>query len=141
MLIYGQDERLLPWAAERIGIERFRDDARAIGIGTETEIRGVAVYDTITACDCNMHVASDGSARWLTPEFLVHAFSYPFIQLGLRRVTGIVKASNARALEFDRRLGFVQEGYCRHAFPDDDAFILGMLREHCPFIPQEHRHA
>jgi len=139
MLIYGHDHMLLPWAAERIGIGRFRDDARAIGVGDGDNIRGVVVYDTFSSADCNMHVASDGSGRWLTREFLCHAFSYPFIQLRLRRVTAMVPAKNLHALRFDEKLGFVREGYHPHGMPDDDLISLGMLRKNCRFIPQEYR--
>lgn len=141
MLIYNQESLLVPWAAEKIGVGRFRDDAKAIGIMSGDQIRGVAVFDTFSECDCNIHVASDGSARWMTREFLVHVFSYPFIQLGLRRVTGIVPASNERALRFDLKLGFTREGYCPKALPNDDVVILGMTRDRCRFIPPEYRHA
>lgn len=139
MLIYGEDELLAKWAAERIGIPGFRDDARAIGIGDASGIRGAVVYDCFGPADCNMHVASDGSRRWLTREFLVHVFSYPFVQLNLRRVTALVPSRNQHALNFDRKLGFRDEGYFRHAMPDDDIVALGMLRGDCRFIPREYR--
>lgn len=140
MLIFGESERLLPWAAERIGLERFQAGARAIGIEDDRRnLRGVVVYDSIGPADCSMHVASDGSARWLTREFLFHVFAYPFIQLGLRRVTAMVPSKNTRAIRFDEKLGFVREGYHPHGMPDDDLVSLGMLREHCRYIPKEHR--
>ena len=140
MLIFGQSERLLPWAAERIGLRQFQAGARAIGIEDDQQnIRGVVVYDGIGQADCSMHVASDGSGRWLTRQFLFHAFAFPFIQLRLRRVTAMVPAKNAHALRFDEKLGFVREGYHPHGMPDDDLISLGMLRENCRFIPQEYR--
>lgn len=141
MLIYGDDDKLLPWAARAIGIERFRDDARAIGQSRNGIINAVVVYDTFSACDVNMHIASDGSGRWLTREFLVAAFAFPFIQLRLRRVTAMVPASNHAALKFDRHLGFTDEGFHPKALPNDDIRSLGMLREACRFIPPEYRHA
>lgn len=141
MLIYGHSEILLPWAAEVIGVRGFREDARALGIGSLDRLRAVVVYDTFSACDCNMHIASDGSGHWCTRELLIHSFAYPFIQLGLRRVTGVVPASNEKALRFDTKLGFVREGYCPKALPNDDVVILGMTRDRCRFIPPEYRHA
>lgn len=142
MLIFDRQEELLRWAAEVIGIERFRADARAIGLARDSgELRAVVVYDTLSKTDCHMHVASDGSGRWLSREFLVHAFSYPFIQLKLRRVTAMVPASNEAALKFDRHIGFVDEGFHPAALPGDDIRSLGMLREACRFIPPEYRHA
>lgn len=139
-LIYGEDERLLRWAQAGMGGLTFRDDATTIGIERNGEISAVAVFDGFSHCDCNIHVNSDGSKRWLTREFLAHVFAYPFIQCGFRRVTALVPASNSDALRFDLKLGFEIEGYCRHAMPDDDIIVLGMLRENCRYIPKEYRH-
>lgn len=130
---------LLEWAQHRIGV-RFRPDAKAIGRVAGGQIRGVVVYDNFSECDCSIHIASDGTRRWLTRSFLAEAFHYPFIQLGLRRLTGLVPAKNKAALRFDRRLGFKYEGLARCAMPDDDIVMLGMTRAECPFIPKEHRH-
>lgn len=133
-MIYGQEDRLLPWASERTG-DIYRRDAYTIGVARDGKIMGVAVFDNFSEADCNMHIASDGSARWMTKEALAAAFAYPFIQLGLRRVTGVVPAKNIRALAFDEHIGFVREGYHPNARADDDLITLGLLRENCRFLP------
>lgn len=138
-LVYGEEERLLPWAQERIGV-RFRRDAYTIGLERDGEIVAVVVFDNFSEADVNMHIASDGSRAWLNKSLLVAAFAYPFIQLGLRRVTGMVPAKNTAALKFDEHIGFVREGYHRNATPDDDLVSLGLLRQSCRFIPEEFRH-
>lgn len=139
-LIYGQDERLLNWASSRVGGIQFRPDATAIGWEREGEIRAVVVFDSFSAADCNMHIASDGTKRWMSKELLFAAFAYPFVQCGLRRVTGLVPAKNHAALSFDLHIGFKLEGQCRNALPDDDIIILGMTRGSCRFIAPEYRH-
>lgn len=133
-LIYGQEDRLLPWASARIGIPRFRRDAYCIGLERDGELVAVVVFDCFSDTDCNMHIASDGTGRWMNKSLLLAAFAYPFGQLGLRRVTGLVPAKNQAALNFDQNLGFVREGYHKHALPDDDIISLGMLREDCRFF-------
>lgn len=140
-LIYGQEERLLPWAEERIGTGPFRRDAFAIGLEKEGELVAVVVFDNFSACDANMHIASDGSRRWMSKELLLAAFAYPFHQLKLNRVTGLVPAKKAEVVAFDQHLGFVIEGLCRKALPDDDIIILGLLRSQCRFITEEQRNA
>jgi len=127
-LIYGQEDRLLPWASARIGIPRFRRDAYCLGLEKDGELVAVVVYDCFSECDCNMHIASDGTGRWMNKSLLLAAFAYPFGQLGLRRVTGMVPASNQAALDFDENLGFEREGYHKHALPDGDMISLGMRR-------------
>jgi RimJ/RimL family protein N-acetyltransferase len=133
-LIYGEENRLLPWAQERIGVS-FRRDAYTIGLERDGEIVAVVVYDSFSEADCCMHIASDGTGKWMNKSLLVAAFAYPFVQLQLRRVTGMVPAKNVAALNFDEHLGFVREGYHPNALPDDDLVSLGMLREDCRFLP------
>ncbi len=134
-LIYGQEDKLLPWAQERIGVT-FRRDAYTLGLEKNGKLVAVVVYDCFGEVDCNMHIASDGTAAWMNKSLLVSAFAYPFVQLGFNRVTGLVPAKNEAALKFDEHLGFVREGYHPKAGKDDDIISLGMLKENCRFIPK-----
>lgn len=140
-LEYDDTKALIEWASARIGLP-FRPDATAIGQRRDDgTLAAVVVYDGFSECDCNIHVASDGSGRWLTRALLVAAFTHPFGEWGLRRLTGLVPASNRYAMRLNRHLGFEVEGLCRHALPDDDIIVFGMLREHCRYIAKEYRHA
>lgn len=135
-LIYGQEDTLLTWAQERIGVT-FRPDATTIGLEKDGALVAVVVYDGFSETDCNMHIASDGTRAWMNKALLLSAFAYPFVQLGLLRVTGLVPAHNAAALAFDEHLGFVREGYHPKAGPGgSDLISLGMLRDTCRFIPK-----
>lgn len=135
-VIYGQEDRLLPWAQERIGVA-FRRDAYTIGLEKDGALVAVVVYDNFSDIDCNMHIASDGTRAWMNKSLLLSAFAYPFTQLKFPRVTGLVPAENKLALEFDEHLGFVREGYHPKAGKNGgDIISLGMLRENCRFIPR-----
>ncbi len=138
-LIYGDEDRLLPWAAERIAIAGFRRDAYAIGLERDGELVAVVVFDSFSVADCNMHLASDGTGKWMNRAILAAAFAYPFIQLRLNRVTGLVPSKNAQALRLNEHLGFEREGLCRKAMPDDDIVVMGLLRENCKWVPKENR--
>ncbi len=130
---------MLAWAAEIIGLPCFKQDARAIGVKRHGKLCAVIVYDCFGPVDCNMHVASDGSRTWLTRRVLVEVFSYPFVQLNLRRVTALIPMKKTHAIRFNEHLGFKLEGLCPEAMPDDDIQIRGMLRRECRFIPREYR--
>lgn len=140
-LIYGQEERLLPWAQERIGIGPFRRDAYTMGLEKDGELVMVVVFDNFSAVDCNVHLCSDGSRRWMNKDILLAAMAYVFVQLKLNRITGLVPAKKTDVIAFDEHFGFEREGYCRKALPDDDLVILGLLRENCRFITEEQRNA
>lgn len=138
-LLLNDRVRLLEWAGAIIGCQFF-SDAQAIGWGDDETLRAVAVYDCWSGNDCHMHLASDGSGRWMTRQALAAAYYYPFVQNGLRRVTGHVEASNADALRLDVHMGWRREGVLREAAASgDDLIVLGMLRRECRFISREHR--
>jgi RimJ/RimL family protein N-acetyltransferase len=133
-LIYGNEEKLLPWAQERIGVT-FRRDAYTIGLERNGALVAVVVFDSFSECDACMHIASDGTTAWMNKALLLHAFAYPFTKLGLLRVTGLVPADNQAALAFDENLGFVREGYHPKAGPGGkDLVSLGLLKENCRFV-------
>lgn len=136
--IYDDKERLIDWASGVIGFTP-RSDVQHMGWQENGKLRAVALWDGFSECDCNIHIASDGTGHWLRRAFLRAAFAHPFVQWNMRRVTALVPSKNAAALRFDLHLGFKQEGVVRHALPDDDIIILGLLREDCRFIPQEYR--
>ena len=136
--IYDDQERLISWASEVIGFTP-RPDVQHMGWQENGVLRAVVLWDGFSECDCNIHIASDGTGRWLRRPFLRAAFAHPFAQWNLRRVTALVPSKNTAALRFDLHLGFKREGVIRHALPDDDITILGLLREDCRFIPQEYR--
>ncbi len=106
--------------------------------GKEGEIgpfRAVALFCNYTGRNIDVHLASDGSKRWMTKTFLRSAFAYMFDQLKVERVTALVPAKNEAALAFDRHIGFIDEGRLRCAADDgSDLYVLGMLRAECRFL-------
>lgn len=134
-IIGEQRPAFLDWAQRVIGV-RLASDAKTIAAVRGDKILAVFCYDRFSDGDCNMHVASDGSRRWVSRALLCEAFAYPFVQCGLRRVTGLIAASNRDSLRFALHLGARIEGLCREGAPDGDLFILGMLKRECRFIKQ-----
>jgi len=133
-LVYGQDELVRNWVAERVDEDRFQSDV-AIGLAEDGELIAGVVYNMFTGPSISMHVAAMPGRRWMTKDFLWRAFAYPFIQLGCQRVTGLVREDNLDAQRFDEHLGFVREGLLRSACEDGQNMILyGMLRKECRWL-------
>jgi len=105
--------------------------SRVIARIADGRIRAVVVFSDLRKWSIEMAVASDGSSRWLTRALLRSAFSYPFLQLGLPRVTSRIEADNARALALNEGLGYVREGVQRRQFGGVDAVLMGMLWNEC----------
>jgi RimJ/RimL family protein N-acetyltransferase len=103
---------------------------------TNGRIRGVVVYSDLRKWSVEMSMASDGSSRWINRALLRSAFHFPFVQLGLRRVTGRIESDNTAALAVDEGLGFKREGVQRGQFGDTDCVLMGMLAHECRWINQ-----
>lgn len=124
-----------PWVCSRTGDGPFwPDGSSTIGLEKDGELVAGVVFDDYNGVSCCIHVASDGTRRWLNREYLWFTFHYAFNQLGVRKLIGKVTADNASALRFDRHLGFVEEARIRDACEGGDLIILTMTREQCRFL-------
>lgn len=130
-----EKERVGEWAMRRMPYPTRWLAYEAIGLERDGELIAATIFENCSLADVNMHIVTEGS-HWLTREYLARCFAYPFVQLNLRRVTGLIPRKNERSLRFARHLGFRIEGLARHALPDDDVIITGMLREECRYVRQ-----
>lgn len=135
-IIYGEDADLCRWAAATIGAGGgFSADARAIGMEVDGEIVAVTVWNSFETHNCLMSIASDGSKRWMTREFLFRSFAYPFIQLGMPRITTKSDERNTPSIRLAKHIGFIEEGRLRKAAPGGrDDIVFGLLKEDCRWI-------
>lgn len=97
------------------------------------DLLGGAIYHHYTGPAIGIHVAS-ASPRWLTRNALYVAFAYPFDQLRVTKLIGVVPAINLPALAFDKALGFVEEATLQDVVPGGAAVILSMRREQCRWL-------
>lgn len=137
-LVYDS-QRIGPWICERIG-HRYDGIGTTIGVEKDGELIGGVLYETHNpGRSIHIHVASDGSRNWMTPEFLRQVFHYPFVQLGVSVMIGVVDSKNTAAIDFDLALGFSLE----HVIPDagrfGDLVILTMRPAQCRFLKLKER--
>lgn len=131
-IITGQNEILGPWLCARTGGEYTRC-GQYIGMVDDGEVIACVGFEDYNGRSIRMHVAGVGK-RWMTKEYLRYCFYYPFIELGVNTIIGLVDSTNADALRFDRHLGFEQQAVLEDAGQYGDLIILTMAREHCRFI-------
>jgi RimJ/RimL family protein N-acetyltransferase len=56
------------------------------------------------------------------------------VQLGVKRITGIVAESNLAARKFDEHIGFVLETRLKDAHPQGDLLIYVMTPDQCRWL-------
>ena len=137
MILWDQRERCGDWAKQYIPyVDSWGEWYQAIGLERDGELQAVVVYNHYTKFDIAIHIAAIEGKRWMTRQFLKAGFSYPFVQLGVQRVTGYVPSRNLLAQHFDEHLGFRREGVLRHALPTEDLIVYGMLRSECRWLDE-----
>lgn len=106
----------------------------AIGLERNGQLIAGTVYDHYTISNVNMSFAAMPGRQWLTRTYLQAMFRYPFVQLGVRRVTGLIASKNVDSLRFAAHLGATVDGVMKDALPDDDLVIMGILRARCKYV-------
>lgn len=132
MIVIGKE--VVSWIAHRTN--EFGSFGTDIGIGWAKNgqlVAGVAYADW-NGVNVVCHIASDGSRRWLTRQYLWFIFSYPFDQLNCKRITVCVGEGNCNSRRFVEHLGFDLEIPLKSAHPSGDLLVYRMFREDCSWI-------
>lgn len=113
----------------------FVSNMTAVGLERDGELIAGVIYEGFNGHNVWMHCAIPGR---MTREFLHYCFQYPFLELGCKRVSAYVEASNAKARRFDEHLGFKPEARLRGAASDGgDVILYAMTREGCRYVAQD----
>jgi RimJ/RimL family protein N-acetyltransferase len=112
----------------------FWEPYTAIGLERDGELIGGVVYDSYSGPNIFMHIAGIAGTTWLTRNFLRAMFHYPFVQLGVDRITGPVSSCNPAAARLGRHLGFTHEATLKGAVTGGDLLLFAMWKRDCRFI-------
>jgi len=94
---------------------------------------GGVIYDGFNGASCRMHVASFHKS-WLSRDMLWVCFHYPFVQCNLLKVLAFIPSRNQKVLDFNAKLGFIQEFRIKDASVGGDLVITSMRREDCRWL-------
>jgi RimJ/RimL family protein N-acetyltransferase len=125
-LIFDDKQRVGTWVAERVGQLASWGDFYAMGAELNGELVSGIVYNNVGASNATCHIAVSKPTKNLS-ELLDHAFLYAFNQLGLRRLTVFVEATNHKSLNLTSHIGFVDEGVMRRAGDEGQDVIMKVL--------------
>lgn len=134
MIVCDRQKELGEWIAKRTGGAYVEGEQKYIGLETDGQIVAVASYANCNGASVYVHLAIDGR---LTPEFLWFGFYYPFEQLKVNKLIGLVESTNTKALRLDLHFGYVHEATIKDAAPGGDMLILTMTRAQCRFLKRK----
>jgi len=132
VLLYGHDEEIAAWVAERIPHVRGGSFGPCAAIGVASGGRllaGIVYHDYQPDCsNVQLSMAAD-SPLWARRENIAGLLAYPFIQLGCWMVWTATPPGNERALRVNEHIGFQRKTIIPHAFGRKrHAVICQMLR-------------
>lgn len=105
----------------------------------DEQFQGGVVFSNYTGESISIHVGAVNS-QWINRDMLWITFDYPFKQLGVKSIFGLVAEDNLHALNFDRKLGFKQVARIEGVYPNDIAcIVMRMKRDECRFLDLQPR--
>jgi RimJ/RimL family protein N-acetyltransferase len=125
-----------PWAWKLMGCGLWDPVGKsALGeLDDDGEIKWACIYDHYEeGGSIQMHIAVD-NPKYVTRQAICSCFEYPFYQLRVKKVLGIVNSENSTALTFDLKLGFRVETIIKDAYDMGSMYILSMTQEQCRWL-------
>ena len=133
-VLTGHDEIFGPWLMERINGQWFPNRGSTIGLW-EDGVGPIAacLYDSHNGASIVGHLSGVGR-KWMNREFLWFCFHYPFEQLKVNKILGLVESTNLEAQRLDEHLGFRLEATLKNAAPNGDLLIYSMTKDQCKWL-------
>ncbi len=113
---------------------------KAIKHTKDDKVLAVVGYDYWTPNSVQMHIWIQSPKAFSSRQFIREAFRYPFEICGRGLVIGVTPGDNAKALEFNRRIGFrevyrIKDGWSLGT----DVVIQEMRRAECRWLDQRYQ--
>lgn len=121
------------WVYARTGGTFPENICTAIGLAKDNKLVAGVVYEGFNGASIKTHIAIDDKT-YLTKAFIHKIFSYPFDQLNVHKLIGVVDSSNTKALALNKRLGFKQEGVLEGASLTGDLILMTMTKSQCRWL-------
>lgn len=91
-----------------VGVQPCGDQQAIFWVDEDNgKIDWVVGYTGFIGKTCQMHMVNF-KGGWTPRKLLWAAFDYPFNQLGLKTVLGVVNSNNEKAMKYDKHLGFTE---------------------------------
>ena len=132
-ILLDEHQRCADWLYSRINVAFSPLDSYVIGVERDGVIEAAVGYKDFTGRSVCMHVAIDNPCA-IHRRFVWLCFDYPFNQMGVEKVLGVVDSSNAEALNLDLKLGFRPVATVEGVYENGDMLILEMRKSQCRWL-------
>jgi RimJ/RimL family protein N-acetyltransferase len=120
--------------AELAGIQLNRDYDVSIARERNGKFLGGVLFTNYTTEAIMIHSGAE-DPHWINKDMLYVTFDYPFNQLGVKRIFGMVPEDNIHALDFNAKVGFQTkariEGFYKGGLT---AVVMCLEKADCRFL-------
>lgn len=110
-------------------------DCKSIGLERDGRLIAAALYQGYNQHNVWVHLAGEPGGHWMTRSFLRYGFQYPFVELGVGRLSATVDASNAASRRLCEHLGYHVEATLKGAAHDGgDVLVYVMRSSECRYL-------
>lgn len=133
-ILTGQEDLFGPWMVKHNGGDWFPGRGSIIGLW-EDNVGPIAaaMYEGHNGASVSVHLTGVGK-RWMNREFLWFCFYYPFVQLGVKKLIGVVESDNHDAIRLNHHFGYTLEATLKDAAPRGDLLIFTMTKDQCKWL-------
>ena len=121
-LVYGQNERVTQWVAQRCGSSGPMPAYASIGYERDGELVAGVFFDGRTETNVYAHIASDGTL--LPVELLYATARFAYEQLGALRMTFSVRDDNQPCVQLVQAMGAQCEAILERAHANGDVLLF-----------------
>jgi hypothetical protein len=121
------------WLARKTGCVVTSDMNAIKAIDASGKIRGMVGYCNWTKNCVQMHMAVDAPIVWRS--LLRPALVYPFSEVGVGMVVGVIRGNNRPSLRFAKAAGLTEVWRLKDGFrAGEDWVFLQLLKEDCRYL-------
>jgi hypothetical protein len=97
-----------PWVMKQLDGDWFPGRGSIIGLWEDGKgpVAG-CLFEGSNGASIMLHIATDGTKKWMNREYLWFVFYFPFIQLGVNKIISPVEGDNVDCQRFVEHIGFV----------------------------------
>lgn len=126
-LVLDEDARICAWLDAQMGYQTPSPVKASIGYEIDGELVTGVVFDNVTDNNVFAHIANT-RRRGISWELLGACYAFMFGQLGLERVTFLVREDNERCLRMVQKMGAQFEARLARACKTCDQLIYVLWR-------------
>ena len=130
MFIYGEDDYIASWVADKIPHTREFGDNVSIGYESQDKlIAGFVFNNYYKEFDLIELSMAAISPMWAKKDVIAKVLEYPFQQLGVYKLYTATHHDNEKALKVNSHIGFKREAVLAHHFGQKKhCVIMRMLK-------------